>query len=222
MDVPTRVGLGGTALFTLAGVGAPIVTWWVSAPIMAACAGVAVWGFLPLIPKARQRGQRLSWFRQKPSDEVASFYNSWLYPAAENVHQVLQLVLHAIQKHPDYAVQTNGAMIQRIMDDERAALSGISNVLRGKEAADNLDFQDRIGAYYRAYQGCRTWISQGLKLTVVDLRGDPIFQEWLRLDEKFLDQLRQLSGPSRYDRLRELINAVGWGESITRDLRGNK
>lgn len=49
MDIPTRIGLGGTALFTLAGVGAPIVSWWVSGPIMVACAVVAAWGFWPLV-----------------------------------------------------------------------------------------------------------------------------------------------------------------------------
>jgi hypothetical protein len=47
MDIPTRVGLGGTALFTLAGVSAPVVSWWVSAPIMALCTSVALWGFWP-------------------------------------------------------------------------------------------------------------------------------------------------------------------------------
>jgi hypothetical protein len=49
MDVPTRVGMGGTALFTLAGLSAPLFSWWVSAPIMASCAGVALWGFWPAL-----------------------------------------------------------------------------------------------------------------------------------------------------------------------------
>jgi hypothetical protein len=48
MDTPTRIGLGGSALFTLAGLGAPIFTWWVSGPIMALCAAVAAWGFWPV------------------------------------------------------------------------------------------------------------------------------------------------------------------------------
>ena len=52
MDVSTRIGLGGTALFTLAGLGAPIFTWWVSGPIMAVCAVVAGWGFWPLVSSA--------------------------------------------------------------------------------------------------------------------------------------------------------------------------
>jgi hypothetical protein len=56
VDNPTRIGLGGTALFTLAGVGAPIVTWWVSAPVMAACAVAAAWGFWPLIGEIRRAG----------------------------------------------------------------------------------------------------------------------------------------------------------------------
>jgi hypothetical protein len=53
MDNPTRIGLGGTALFTLAGVGAPVLTWYVSAPIMALCAGVSVWGFWPVLSHPR-------------------------------------------------------------------------------------------------------------------------------------------------------------------------
>jgi hypothetical protein len=49
MDVPTRVGLGGTALFTVAGGVQPLFGWWVSGPIMAVCAVVAGWGFWPLV-----------------------------------------------------------------------------------------------------------------------------------------------------------------------------
>jgi hypothetical protein len=64
MDTGIRVGLGGTALFTLAGVGAPILTWWVSGPIMAVCVGVAGWGFWPLLPELRARRKLLA---AKPS-----------------------------------------------------------------------------------------------------------------------------------------------------------
>jgi membrane protein implicated in regulation of membrane protease activity len=49
MDIPTRVGLGGTALFTAAGSVQPLFGWWVSGPLMAICAGVAAWGFWPLM-----------------------------------------------------------------------------------------------------------------------------------------------------------------------------
>jgi hypothetical protein len=49
MDIPTRVGLGGTALFTLAGVTQPLFGWWFSGPVMMGCAAVAGWGFWPLI-----------------------------------------------------------------------------------------------------------------------------------------------------------------------------
>jgi hypothetical protein len=52
MDSPTRIGLGGGALFALAGLVTPIVGWWCSGPIMAVCALVAVWGFWPLIHEA--------------------------------------------------------------------------------------------------------------------------------------------------------------------------
>jgi hypothetical protein len=51
MDTQTRIGLGMTALFTLAGVGIapPIVTSWISELIMALCAVGACWGFWPLL-----------------------------------------------------------------------------------------------------------------------------------------------------------------------------
>jgi len=45
----TRFGLGGTALGVLAGLGQPLLGWWVSGPIMGICAVVAAWGFWPLI-----------------------------------------------------------------------------------------------------------------------------------------------------------------------------
>jgi hypothetical protein len=54
MDIPTRIGLGGTAFFTLAGLAGPIVGWWFAGPIMAACALVAGWGFWPLLKDAPQ------------------------------------------------------------------------------------------------------------------------------------------------------------------------
>ena len=49
MDTQTRIGIGGTALFTIAGIGAPLFGWAISGPIMIACAAVAAWGFWPVI-----------------------------------------------------------------------------------------------------------------------------------------------------------------------------
>jgi hypothetical protein len=49
MDNQTRIGLGGTALGILAGLGQPLLGWWVSGPIMGICAAAAAWGFWPLI-----------------------------------------------------------------------------------------------------------------------------------------------------------------------------
>jgi hypothetical protein len=49
MDNQTKIGIGAAAMLTLAGVVAPIVPWWVSAPIMAACATVAGSGLWPWI-----------------------------------------------------------------------------------------------------------------------------------------------------------------------------
>jgi hypothetical protein len=49
LDASTRIGLGGTALFTLAGLGMPILGWEISGPIMVVCALVAGWGCWPLL-----------------------------------------------------------------------------------------------------------------------------------------------------------------------------
>lgn len=51
MDNPTRIGIGATALATLAGIGAPLFGWWISGPIVVASAAVALWGFWPLFGK---------------------------------------------------------------------------------------------------------------------------------------------------------------------------
>jgi hypothetical protein len=48
----TQIGLGGTALGTVAGIASPLFGWWVSGPIMFLCAGAAVWGFSPLFTAA--------------------------------------------------------------------------------------------------------------------------------------------------------------------------
>jgi hypothetical protein len=49
MDNQTRIGMGGTALSILAGLGQPLLGWCISGTIMGICAVVAVWGFWPLI-----------------------------------------------------------------------------------------------------------------------------------------------------------------------------
>lgn len=67
LDKPTRVGLGGTAVFTLAGVAAPYLGWWVSGPIMGICAIVAGWGFWPLVHE-----------RLPPREKLTNYWNSRL------------------------------------------------------------------------------------------------------------------------------------------------
>jgi hypothetical protein len=156
-------------------------------------------------------------------EESSAFYNSWLYPAADNSSHVLQRVLHAIRKHPDGAVRSHEALIQRsIIDEERAAISRLSNALRGIDLSDADDIQDRIGGYYRSYQGVRTWIAKGIELTGIDLSHDSIFQEWKRVDGDFIRELRRLIGPPRYDRLRQVVQGIGWNENVTRDLFGSR
>ena len=128
----------------------------------------------------------------------------------------------AIRKHSDNAVRSHEGLLQRsIVDEERAALSRVSNALRGIEPNSDADLQDRLGWYYRNYQNNRTWIAEGMKLTGLDLARDAVFQEWRRLDAEFLRELRRLSGPQHYDRLRRLIQEVGWGETVTHDIDGS-
>jgi len=129
--------------------------------------------------------------------------------------------MNAIQKHTDPAVKSHGPLIQRsIIDEERAALANLGNALSGIEQTTADDLQHRMGRYYRSYQSCRTWIAQGIELIgIINLRDDPIFQEWLRLDEDLLRELRRFAGPTRYDVLRAELDGVGWGEIITRDLK---
>jgi len=151
--------------------------------------------------------------------QIQSFYNSWLHPAAENINQVMQLVIIALRRHPDAAVRNQESLVQRsIVDEERAALSRLSNALRGVDRTSGADLQDRIGGYYRNYQNNRTWVAKGMSMTGLSLAHDSIFREWRRLDAEFIHELRRLSGHPRYNRLRQLIQEVGWGETVTRNI----
>jgi hypothetical protein len=73
MDIPTRVGLGGTALFTVAGLSQPLFGWWISGPLMAPCGLVAGWGFWPLI-----------------EDNLPSFWNVPFDDAARRVYEAAE------------------------------------------------------------------------------------------------------------------------------------
>ncbi len=55
MESQTRIGIGASAFFTVAGFAGPLVSWWVAAPIMIACFGVAGWGFWPVISTPSNR-----------------------------------------------------------------------------------------------------------------------------------------------------------------------
>ena len=59
MDTQTQIGIGAAAMLTLAGIAAPIVSWWISAPIMALCVVAAAWGFWPLLPIPSPTSRRL-------------------------------------------------------------------------------------------------------------------------------------------------------------------
>ena len=155
-------------------------------------------------------------------EEAQTFYNAWLKPAGESGSQVLRRVLRAIRDHPDEAVSGQEGLIQKsVVDPERRALSMLNNALSGQISINDAEqLQDYIADYYRAYQGMRTWIKQGGKIAGFAFNSDLIFQEWLHLDEQFLNALRQFTGPPRYDHLRGKVAGVGWGENITNALRG--
>jgi hypothetical protein len=158
--------------------------------------------------------------RRRFIKEIQPLFNSWLQPAAETGSQILQRVMLAMRGHPDPAVSGHEGLVQRsIADEERAALSRLSNALRAIEPTNPNDLQDRLGAYYRTYQHMRTYIALEARFTGASLQGDSIFQEWTRLDERFLAELRQFAGPLKYDRLKAKIKEVGWSENVTRELR---
>ena len=49
LDTQSRIGVGGGATFMLIGWLGPMITWWAAGPLMVGCAGVAIWGFWPLV-----------------------------------------------------------------------------------------------------------------------------------------------------------------------------
>jgi hypothetical protein len=91
MDIPTRIGLGGSALFTLAGLIGPIIGWWIAGPIMFACALVAAWGFWPLL----QSNPRTYWPANRIPLHVAA---TRAYEAAERAG-VLDRTISPAAKH---------------------------------------------------------------------------------------------------------------------------
>lgn len=154
-------------------------------------------------------------------EEVQTLYNAWLKPAGDAANDVIRRVLFALRDHADASVRSHEGLIQRsIIDVERAALSKLNNVLTGTEPISEFDqLQDCIINYYREYQCTRTWIAKGGELGGFLFHNDSVCQAWLHLDEKFLDVLRDFAGPPRYERLRNGIKSVGWGENVTRDLK---
>jgi hypothetical protein len=78
MEKQTRIGIGATALFTLAIIGIPFFGWWISGPIMAACAIAAIWGFWPLLPSIAIAGWSGWFFLGNLSlPRVAAKYYGW-------------------------------------------------------------------------------------------------------------------------------------------------
>jgi hypothetical protein len=107
MDIPTRIGLGGTALFTLAGLVGPIVGWWLSGSIMAGCALVAVWGFWPL-------AQKSSHIQAWPIGHVP------LHVAARMVYEAAEKANHPVIKNSSISPESklNYFKVSFMVDDE--------------------------------------------------------------------------------------------------------
>jgi hypothetical protein len=49
LEPQTQIGIGAGAVFALFAALIPVIPWWASAPAMAVCAAVAIWGFSPLL-----------------------------------------------------------------------------------------------------------------------------------------------------------------------------
>jgi len=154
-------------------------------------------------------------------EQVQTHYNAWLKPAGDAANDVLRRVLFAMQDNTDASARIDPGLLQKsIIDVERAALSKLNNVLTGLESVSDFDqLQDCIVNYYREYQGTRTWIAKCGESVGFLFHSDPICQAWLHLDEKFLDALRNFSGAPRYERLRNGIESVGWGENVSHSLK---
>lgn len=114
MDAQTRIGLGGTALFTLAGIFAPVLTWWVSGPIMLLCACFAMWGLWP-IAKRLELGLSLWPFGRVPIQDAAQ----QLYEAAEKADALKYLIAEGAS--PLYKLETFKYVM---MVDDEAVLIG--------------------------------------------------------------------------------------------------
>ena len=112
MDIPTRTGLGGSALFTVAGFSQPLFGWWVAGPAMGLSAAVAVWGFWPLM-------SNFEWpFSRKvvPLHEAATR----AYEAAEKAG-----ILHLIASPTDSPEKQLTHIKLRFMVDDDAELFGV-------------------------------------------------------------------------------------------------
>jgi hypothetical protein len=149
-------------------------------------------------------------------EEVTTFFNTTIKPTAEAEYNVLQRTLVLMNKDPNLSYFVG--LIQRsIVDEERNALSSISNVVTGADKSDMDDIQDRLGRYYRSYQNSRTYIAQAREKGI-DLSDYPMFESWKRLDVQAIDAYRIFSAAPKYKRLLGLIQQTGWGEGITHTI----
>jgi|SRR5215469_594341 len=155
-------------------------------------------------------------------EELRAFFHSWITPAAHEVHNAIHFLASRMgQEHIALAGQVGNLAYQAIVDPERAAFSILSNKLNGIDCSQS-DLLTVVADYYRRYQACRTWIAQFAENLNIDVKSHHATHAWLARDQAFLHELRRLCGQSGFQRLREQIDPVGWGEGITLRLNENR
>jgi hypothetical protein len=154
--------------------------------------------------------------------EFTAFFNSWLKPAAHEVHNTINFLAGRMgQEHTPLAAQVGNLAHQAIVDPERAMFAALSNRLSGVDG-DQRDLLVIIADYYRHYQACRTWIAQFAENLHMDAKTHPATAVWIMHDQAFLYELRRLCGQSQFQKLLEQVAPTGWGEGITLRLNEDR
>lgn len=150
---------------------------------------------------------------------INALYNAYLEPAGNAANSLLVGVCGDLYAKGDATQKRLAGLVQRVIDEERAALAGLSNAISGIEPTSRDDLQERTVTYFRAYQGLRTQIAEN---ATPEMRASAAFKAWLTLDAGFLDILRHVSARPQFVRLLGGIKSVGWGEQQTVSLTQDK
>jgi len=170
---------------------------------------------VPALPRFTFRGASVK-------KELRVLFRAVADPAFEAGHELLCRIRDDLMRKGG-ANETTGILIQHnTIDAERAARSALTNDLLDiarKPSGSRHDHLLRLfGDYYEKYQSIRTWILKGGSLTNFPFETDYWYREWRKLDEKFLDRLRDVAALDGFELLAKKIKQVGWGEGVTRDL----